>query len=163
MNSVNEKQRTALHITSIEGYSAIIECLVGCGVAVNVRDSDGNTVLHIVFVNKNARPLSKHTPQMNLVIYEFGIHFIELYQNHWYNMYAHYLLCLALYSIICLQVCDELSRLSLRSMPVYLIVACFLVQEGGDLRVRNNRGQTAAEICPPDMRDVLLNYFNKSK
>ena len=60
-------QRTSLHITSIEGHSHIIECLVGHGVDVNARDTDGNTTLHIVLIKKNARPLSQYTPQMNKV------------------------------------------------------------------------------------------------
>lgn len=68
MNVRNELQRTALHIAAIEGHSAIVECLVGHGVDINARDSDGNTVLHVLLINKNARPLSKYTPQMNKVI-----------------------------------------------------------------------------------------------
>ena len=68
MNTLNDKERTALHITSIEGHCVIMECLVGYGVDINARDSDGNTVLHVLFVNKNTRLLSDHTPQMNKVI-----------------------------------------------------------------------------------------------
>ena len=40
---------------------------MGFGVDINARDSDGNTVLHIVFVNKNCEPLTEYTPQMNKV------------------------------------------------------------------------------------------------
>ena len=61
------------------------------------------------------------------------------------------------------QVHEELNRLGLGSVPVYLTVACFLVQEGGDLRVRNNNGQTPAQSCPSERRDILLNYINNSK
>ena len=71
LNLRNELQRTALHITAIEGHSAIIESLVGHGVDINARDSDGNTGLHVVLINKNARPLSQYTPQMNKVISQF--------------------------------------------------------------------------------------------
>ena len=34
---------------------------------MNVSDNDGNTALHIVFINKSAQPLSDFTPQMNKV------------------------------------------------------------------------------------------------
>ena len=61
------------------------------------------------------------------------------------------------------QIHDELSRLPLDSVPVFLTVACFLVQEGADMSLRNHRGQTAAQACPRDKRDVLLNYINKSR
>ena len=64
---------------------------------------------------------------------------------------------------MCVQVQDELNRLPLGSVPVFLTVACFLVQEGGDLRVRNNLGQAPANSCPADKRDIVLNYLNKSK
>ena len=64
---------------------------------------------------------------------------------------------------VCVQVQDELNRLPLGSVPVFLTVACFLVQEGGDLRVRNNLGQAPASSCPADKRDIVLNYLNKSK
>ena len=64
---------------------------------------------------------------------------------------------------VCVQVQDELNRLPLGSVPVFLTVACFLVQEGGDLRVRNNLGQAPANSCPADKRDIVLNYLNKSK
>ena len=68
--------------------------------------------------------------------------------------------CIILHS---LQIHDELSRLPLDSVPVFLTVACFLVQEGADIKLRNNRGQTAAQACPADKRDILINYINKSK
>ena len=67
MNCKSDRLRTALHTSSIEGHSAVMECLVGFGVDINARDSDGNTVLHVVFVNKNSRPLSDFTPQINKV------------------------------------------------------------------------------------------------
>jgi ankyrin repeat protein len=117
--------RTALQATAIEGYVAVIECLVGFGCDVNLKDSDGNTALHIVFVNKCAQPLSDYTPQMN-------------------------------------KVHEELSRLPLESVPRYLTLGCFLIQEGADPCARNNLGQTPAQTCPSDTRDILLNYVNKS-
>ncbi|CAI8033714.1 E3 ubiquitin-protein ligase mind-bomb [Geodia barretti] len=118
--------RTALHATVIEGYAAVIECLVGFGCDISCKDSDGNTALHIVFVNKSAQPLSDYTPQMN-------------------------------------KVHEELSRLPRReSVPRYLTLGCFLIREGADPCARNNLGQTPAQACPSDTRDILLNYVNKS-
>ena len=67
MSLRNDLERTALHMTSIEGHSQVMECLVGYGVDINAQDHDGNTTLHIVLVKKNARPLSHLTPQMNMV------------------------------------------------------------------------------------------------
>ena len=62
------------------------------------------------------------------------------------------------------QVHEELSRLPRReSVPRYLTLGCFLIREGADPCARNNLGQTPAQACPSDTRDILLNYVNKSK
>ena len=61
---------------------------MGYGVDINARDSDGNTVMHVVFVNKNARPLSQHTPQMNKV------QLIINSQGLLLNMHDHFLIVL---------------------------------------------------------------------
>ena len=55
---------------------------MGFGVDINARDSDGNTVLHIVFVNKNCEPLTDYTPQMNKVS-------VLQQQLHWYKEYMY--------------------------------------------------------------------------
>ena len=65
--------------------------------------------------------------------------------------------------VIHTQVHEELSRLPLESVPRYLTLGCFLIQEGADPCARNNLGQTPAQTCPSDTRDILLNYVNKSK
>ena len=39
---------TPLHLAAQRGYSRIIECLVGLGAAVNAKDSNNNTALHLV-------------------------------------------------------------------------------------------------------------------
>ena len=62
-----------------------------------------------------------------------------------------------------LQVNEELDKLPLDSVPVFLVVACFLVQEGADLRLRNKRGDHAINVYPEGKGDVLINYINKSR
>lgn len=69
--------RTALPMAAIEGNLAIIECLVGYGCDINTKDAAENTALHIVFVNKNAQPLSNFTPQMNKVRHFLLVSYLE--------------------------------------------------------------------------------------
>ena len=64
---------------------------MGFGVDINARDSDGNTVLHIVFVNKNCDPLTEYTPQMNKVS-------VLQQQLQWYKEYMY-----SVYTCTCLQ------------------------------------------------------------
>lgn len=65
LNLKNDLQQTALHTSSHEGHSHVIERLVGYGIDINAQDSHGNTALHMVLMKKSARPLSHRTPQMN--------------------------------------------------------------------------------------------------
>lgn len=58
---------TPLHIAVHEGYSVMVECLVGCGARLNEVTSDGNTVLHLAINRKNMRPPSDRTPQLQEV------------------------------------------------------------------------------------------------
>ena len=67
LNLKNDLQQTALHTSSHEGHSHVIERLVGYGIDINAQDSNGNTALHMVLMKKSARPLSHRTPQMNKV------------------------------------------------------------------------------------------------
>ncbi len=61
---------TPLHVAVHEGYSRMVENLVGSGANLNAITSDGgNTVLHLAISRKNMRPLSPLTPQLNKVLY----------------------------------------------------------------------------------------------
>ena len=60
---------TPLHLAAQRGYSRIIECLVGLGAAVNSKDSNNNTALHLVlsqselFVQTTEKKSSTHVDE----------------------------------------------------------------------------------------------------
>jgi len=46
--------------------------------------------------------------------------------------------------------------------PNYLVLACFLAQEGASIVKRSQVfGKTALDLCPSEYRDVLRNFVNK--
>ena len=58
---------TPLHIAVHEGYSIIVERLVGYGADLNAVTSDGNTVLHLVISRKNMKAPCARTSQLQWV------------------------------------------------------------------------------------------------
>ena len=58
---------TPLHIAVHEGYSVIMEWLVGYGADLNAVSSDGNTVLHLAISRKNMKAPCARTPQLQQV------------------------------------------------------------------------------------------------
>ena len=55
---------TPLHIAVHEGYSVIVEWLVGYGADLNAVSSDGNTVLHLAISRKNMKAPCTKTPKL---------------------------------------------------------------------------------------------------
>ena len=49
------------------------------------------------------------------------------------------------------------------NIPGHMILACFLVQEGADIHIKNKRGHSPMYLCPPDMQTLMLNFVNKSR
>ena len=59
--------QTALHMAVHQGHARIVERLVGYGIDLNLRDSDGDTALHIALARQTIDVLSSETPQLNKV------------------------------------------------------------------------------------------------
>ena len=57
-----------MHMATAEGQIRSVECLVGYGADVEVKDHKGITPLHLVMAKKNMKPLSSLTPHLNEVI-----------------------------------------------------------------------------------------------
>jgi len=55
---------TPLHIAVHEGYSVIVEWLVGYGADLNAVSSEGNTVLHLAISRKNMKAPCARTPKL---------------------------------------------------------------------------------------------------
>ena len=55
----------------MEGYGRIVERIVGYGASVSALTIEGNTPLHAIMVQKNMRPLSQSTPEMQKVVTYF--------------------------------------------------------------------------------------------
>ena len=43
----------------------------------------------------------------------------------------------------------------------YVIVACFLVREGGDLHIKNNNGISPYQLCPSDIGVLISTFVQK--
>ena len=43
----------------------------------------------------------------------------------------------------------------------YVVVACFLVQEGGDLHIKNNNGISPLQLCPSDVSTLISTFVQK--
>ena len=63
----SSEKLTPLHIAVHEGYSPMVEGLVGYGAELNEITSDGNTVLHLTISRKNMKALSETAPQLQKV------------------------------------------------------------------------------------------------
>ncbi len=57
------------------------------------------------------------------------------------------------------QVNDKLlSRHSGFAYEPYVVMACFLVQEGGDLYLRNFQGISPIQLAPPNVGNVITSF-----
>ena len=56
---------TALHIAACNGHCHAVECLVGWGAALNVRDQDGDTPL--LLLARGKEPIFAESPQLKKV------------------------------------------------------------------------------------------------
>lgn len=43
----------------------------------------------------------------------------------------------------------------------YVVVACFLVQEGGDMHMKNMLGQSPFQICSSDVGALITTFVQK--
>lgn len=67
MEALTSTHHTALHLAVDRGHSRIVERLVGFGSSLDIKDSDGDTPLHIVLMKSNTDPLTDETPQLKMV------------------------------------------------------------------------------------------------
>ena len=63
----SDKGLTALHMAVNEGYTAVVELLVGYGADMNATVENGSTALHMVLALKKMKPLSPDTPHLKQV------------------------------------------------------------------------------------------------
>ena len=76
---------TPLHLAAHEGYTRIIERLIGYGADPNVADTDGNTPLNVVIANSDTvKAPSDDCPQTQKVCYRRTItkqhrNYIQMY------------------------------------------------------------------------------------
>ena len=82
VNSKNHGGLTPMHLAAHEGHTAMVECLVGYGADLNSCGEDGNTVLHLVMVLQNMKPLGENTPHLRKVscVRPFEIECYSLFQ-----------------------------------------------------------------------------------
>ena len=62
------------------------------------------------------------------------------------------------------QVRDEL--LAMRkgdTVDNHFVMACFLVQEGADVNIRNRAAHTPIQLCSSEMSTLMINFVNKNR
>ena len=67
LNMKTHEGQAPLHIATGEGHIRGVECLVGYGADVGVKDLKRVTPLHLVLAKKNMKSLSPATPHLNEV------------------------------------------------------------------------------------------------
>ena len=55
---------------------------------------------------------------------------------------------------------DMQKILGVSSVPHYMALVCFLVQQGADTHARNRRGQTVIDMIPKEMAPAIMNFIN---
>ena len=62
------------------------------------------------------------------------------------------------------QVHEELSRASGgRAVEGYVAVACFLVQEGADIHIKDKRGLSPYQMMSPEVASLITAYVKNTK
>ena len=66
--------------------------------------------------------------------------------------------------LISSQVQDELLAMRKGDTPIdnHFVMACFLVQEGADVNIRNRVAHTPIQLCSSEMSMLMMNFVNKS-
>ena len=62
-----DRGQTALIVAVHQGYTRIVEKLVGYGADLNVSDADGDTALHLALVRETIASITVDTPEMDKV------------------------------------------------------------------------------------------------
>ena len=137
---------TPLHIAVHEGCIKAVELLVGFGADLNVVTTDGNTPLHLALGRGTMRAPSEDTPEIKEVM-DTKSHF-ELRSFPGYIMF-----------LFCLQLEDELAKVHGRhTLSPNVIVGFFLVREGSELFIKNQKGVSPLQVRPTDVSTLLGNF-----
>ena len=64
LDAKNVVGHTPLYVAAVEGFSRIVERIVGYGASVSAATVDGNTPLHVIVRLKNMKPFGQSTPEM---------------------------------------------------------------------------------------------------
>ena len=64
---VTDRGQTALFIAVHQGYTRIVEKLVGFGADLNISDKDGDTALHLAMVRETIALITAETPEIDKV------------------------------------------------------------------------------------------------
>ena len=68
LDAKNVVGHTPLYVAAVEGFSRIVERIVGYGASVSAATVDGNTPLHVIVRLKNMKPFGQSTPEMLKVL-----------------------------------------------------------------------------------------------
>jgi len=64
---VTDRGQTALIISVHQGYTRVVEKLVGFGADLNIADADGDTALHLAMVRETIATITSDTPETSRV------------------------------------------------------------------------------------------------
>ena len=161
---------TPLHIAVHEGHSAVVERLVGFGADVNAKAIGGNTVLHLGLARRRFVPPNEYTPQLLKVNICYKPMLASLsaprpfqfsHRKRDMPVWCDSIRTCTYMHLACLipQVKKALEdEFPGQRLEPYVIVVCFLIQEGADLDISDKHGQSPLLRCPPDTLSLIMEF-----
>lgn len=137
INIRNNRQQTPLLLAISQAHCHVAELLIMKGAALNAKDEDGDTALHLILmrISGTGGPVSRrsHTDKDSVPVSMIGDQM----------------------KLIMSQLEREGAKAS-----ASLAVACFLVQKKCDISERNNKGKKALDIVTDSNVISLLNKYS---
>ena len=155
-----------------------MERLVGFGIDLDIKDSDGDTALHVALSRRSVDALSTETPQLKKVSY--------MYMYSAFSLHVHVQCIFVKFAIIFTMRCSKVSpceNCSTRKFTIFHLflhqfvqvlesfgrpgdsgphakatVACFLIQEGANSLVVNKKGHAPLQVCSPEVVSLVMTF-----
>ncbi|KAJ7306427.1 hypothetical protein JRQ81_009777 [Phrynocephalus forsythii] len=131
VNLKNNRNQTPLHLAVTQGHMEVVQLLVSEGADVNAEDEDGDTAMHIVLEREHLASIPGER---------------QLQEGGEGSLFAK------------LQASGFLGNMELN---VGSAIACYLAQEGADIKYANHRGKTPLDLISDGSIAQLVKNFSQ--
>ncbi|XP_020637982.3 E3 ubiquitin-protein ligase MIB2 [Pogona vitticeps] len=132
VNLKNNRNQTPLHLAVTQGHMEMVQLLVSEGADVNTEDEDGDTAMHIVLEREHLMSIMAEQQQQQ--------------EDGEESIFAK------------LQASGFLGNVELN---VGFAIACYLAQEGADIKYANHRGKTPLDLISDGSIAQLVKNFSQ--